>query len=578
MPNNDIIIDMPRQGIAPSAMTGFADVRNLDLFSVPGVARLNRKFSVASGSTSAIYNWLVRNPLTSTEFFALSTTGTVYTSTDGTGAVWSLLGGNTVSAASGNGLAIWKDYLFVARDASLDTFGPLSGVAVTVTAATPCVISSTGHGLQASTPIIFSATTIPAGITAGTVYYVSDINLLTDSFQIKDAIGGSQINTTTTGSGVKYRTWYAPAGGGVTTFKTITSDNLWHPMIISKLNSALYGGEANQVFKLAEATAPFNPITAASYTWSATVLATALQADYRIKCLAEYGTNLMLGTWKGTAVTDFPVADIFPLGINETAVGNAISLNDFGIHALLTYGSSLIIWAGVNGRIYRSDGVNFSQVVRLPMDVTNTNYVIFKPGGVCIHKERIFFGTGNVSSGLPGQGVYSLQLSPGGNILILEHTISQETDGTSEQTVVGCLLPLTGQRIIAGWVSGSNKGIDTTSDSYIYVTAYTAYFDTPLFQVGTPKGKRILTELDILLAKTLTTTQGIRLLYRTSLSGTFATLGTFTHDVAGTTILGAEFSHFTTANIPNLETVQFRVALNSGNSETTPWLRQVSFK
>ncbi len=407
---NPITIKSPVQGIGSSPYTGFGNIQNLDFDSIPGIIRANLKMSLASGATSSLSNWIVRNPNNVNEFFALGISGAVFTSTDGNAGVWTTLGGNTTSSASGNGLAIWKDYLFVARDAVLETFGPLTGVAVTVTAASPCVISSTGHGLAVSTPIIFSATgSIPAGITAGTVYYVSNVNLNANDFQIKDAIGGSQINTTTTGSGVSYRTWTATAGDGVTTFKSLNSDADWHPMLVSKLDGKLYGGNAYQVFKLTEDVSPFNPLTAGSYVWTSGLLSTALPSDYRIKCLAELGSVILAGTWKGTNVSDFPVADIFPIDQTGAVVVtlNPIILNDFGVHAMLTWGSSVIVLAGINGNIYQIDGVNFNKIAKLPLDVTSSKYIIWSPGAICKFKEKIFFGV-QVVVDYPQQGFIHL--------------------------------------------------------------------------------------------------------------------------------------------------------------------------
>ena len=104
--------------------------------------------------------------------------------------------------------------------------------------------------------------------------------------------------------------------------------------------------------------------------------------------------------------------------------------------------------------------------------LTNGDYNVWSPGAVTIYKGKVFFGTGNTLSGLPGQGVYSLQFTSKENILVLEHTNSQETDGTSESTVVTSLCPITGDSILVGFSSGGTVGIDhTTTGSYAYTTS-----------------------------------------------------------------------------------------------------------
>lgn len=123
MADKPLVIEAPRTGIAQSPHVGYADVRNLDIFSIPSVARLNTIVTKKSSTTvTAFINWAVRHPIDPTQIYALDSAGTVYKSTD-TGATWAVLSGTSSTNAHGNGLAIWKNYLFVARDTNLDVCG-----------------------------------------------------------------------------------------------------------------------------------------------------------------------------------------------------------------------------------------------------------------------------------------------------------------------------------------------------------------------------------------------------------------------------------------------------------------------
>lgn len=74
---------------------------------------------------------------------------------------------------------------------------------VTVTIATPAVVTWTGHGLTADTPIVFTTTgALPTGITAGTTYYVIAGALAANTFQFSASLGGTAVNTSGTQSGV----------------------------------------------------------------------------------------------------------------------------------------------------------------------------------------------------------------------------------------------------------------------------------------------------------------------------------------------------------------------------------------
>jgi hypothetical protein len=81
--------------------------------------------------------------------------------------------------------------------------------AVTINNSTPakCTISATAHGMSIGAPVIFSGGSLPAGVTAGTVYYIATTNFGANSFEITDLAGytsnapASTIVTTASGSG-----------------------------------------------------------------------------------------------------------------------------------------------------------------------------------------------------------------------------------------------------------------------------------------------------------------------------------------------------------------------------------------
>lgn len=73
---------------------------------------------------------------------------------------------------------------------------------VTISVATPGVITWTGHGLAANTPVVFTTTgALPTGLTAGTTYYVKTV-LDANTFTVSATPGGTVINTSSTQSGV----------------------------------------------------------------------------------------------------------------------------------------------------------------------------------------------------------------------------------------------------------------------------------------------------------------------------------------------------------------------------------------
>ena len=85
----------------------------------------------------------------------------------------------------------------------------VSSAAVTITNASPAVITWTSHGLTADDVVRFTTTgSLPSGLVVGTSYYV--IPVTTDTFRVCLASGGKNgtpVNTTTAGSGVHTANW-----------------------------------------------------------------------------------------------------------------------------------------------------------------------------------------------------------------------------------------------------------------------------------------------------------------------------------------------------------------------------------
>lgn len=493
----EIVIQAPRQGISRSPLVGFSDCRNLDIFTTPGAVQLNN-LVVKKSSTTVVTDpkWLVKNPATPTEAYCLDSAGKVYKSTD-SGATWALMTGNTQTSAHGNGLAIWKNYLIVARDAFLDVCGD------------------------------------------GTATGITNAN------------------------------W-------TNSWKAIDSDVLWHPMIVSSNDGKLYGGAGKYVFSIEELTT-FVPATGATYTFTQQAL--DLPANYRIKCIEELGNNLMCGTWQGVNVYDLPIADIFPWDRSSASFGQPVKMSVEGVHAMLNTGNSLIVLAGIEGIVYKCDGVNATPVAQIPQsiaDISGGKYLEWLPGAICNYKGRVFFGlsSGGSATTIDGCGVYSLSQTGQGNILNLEHGISEGVYGASTNVKIGALLPMTRDNLLIGWTNGTTYGIDNQTVTS-YTTSYGGYFITPLYTVGSTKQPYKFVELEFQLARPLRTNEGFKIDYRADLTASFTNIATV--DFA---TYGAEVSHMVTlyagVDILALEQVQFKVYLTG--TTTTPVLKSVTIR
>lgn len=559
MKDISLVIKAPEQGIAQSPHVGFADVRNLDLDTNEGTAQLNNILAKVSGTTvTGQINWFVRNPITVAQFYAVDSNGLLYQSTT-SGASWSTLTGNT------------------------HTF--------TVTVASPAVFSATAHGFTTNDQVVFTTTgALPTGLSANTIYYIISAGLTADAFEVSATRGGAAINTSGTQSGTHsfltngagLAIWkdylfaprassidvYGPLSGTpswTTNWKKIDMDNLWHPLLVSKLDSKLYGGAGRYIFTLAEvAGQTFAPGSSGTFTFTQQAL--TLPPNYRIKCLEELGNNLMIGTWQGVNIYDIRIGDIFTWNGSATTYGQPIVLSEFGVHAMLNTGNSLVVLAGLDGTIFRCDGVYAIPIAQLPMDLSGGKYIEWYPGGICNYKNKVFFGVGQGgTAAIPAMGVYSLRQTSRGNSLLFEHTVSTLNDGTTNPLKPSALIPVTRDTLLLAWRDNATYGIDlTTATSYAYSTNYSGYFDSPLYVVGDINNPVTFLGFDLSFGKKLATGEGVQIQFRTSLSDSFTTIGTYDYAT-----LGAVISHTAPCGIPSCQVLQVRVLL-LGTSTTTP--------
>jgi hypothetical protein len=153
-----------------------------------------------------------------------------------------------------------------------------SSTTVTITIASPAVISWTAHGAVPGQAVQFTTTgALPTGITASTTYYVLATGLTANSFQIAATPGGTAIVTSGSQSGVHTGTFQVVAPPPPAPFLT------WGP-------SGLPGGEVTPAITLAPT---WNTIGAAKGLLINPTIITTPAADARLLDVQANGTTRM---------------------------------------------------------------------------------------------------------------------------------------------------------------------------------------------------------------------------------------------------------------------------------------------
>lgn len=484
---SDLIINEWQRGVAQSPYLGFADMRNVNLNEKPGALLIGFKATKESATTiTGLPTWIVINPSNGT-LYACDTDNKIYTSTDD-GDSWSLVSGNTTSAGSGNGLAVWKDYLFLFRNTAIDVYGPLSG---------------------------------------------------------------------------------SPAW--TNGWKTI--DTAEHHPAIATQDDKLTFGAGRYVGTIQEtASTTFLPSDAGTYTFTAQKL--TLPAQYKIKCLAELGLDLKIGTWVGTNLYDAKIGVIFGWDrVSSSYAGSrTIFIQENGINQMKSVQGRLWFTAGVKANLYVSEGGAPTLAAEWKMvdHITNSGSNLDpRPGAIEFHNGKILVGIGGGAGSTP-IGVLSYEIRTAAQAI--ERTIS--TGSVTGSTKIGALFSVSGEVFVIGWQDGTGQGADMVGKDGKRSTSYEAYADSALIRAGSASNKRQFSEVEIILGRELAANQGVRVSWRDALNDSFTAMGTYDHSTYGAvSVITA------VASVPDIANIQLRVELTTGSdSTTTPELLEVRLR
>ncbi len=145
-----------------------------------------------------------------------------------TNQAWSVGAGGSVDVGANTAASAQYNIFLIKRPDTgatdiLASRAPGMASAVTISNASPGVVTWTDHGLRADCPLKFSTTgVLPTGLTAGTQYYVKTVTSV-DTFTVTATPGGAVINTSSAGSGVHTASAFPVLPANYTIFRRILS-------------------------------------------------------------------------------------------------------------------------------------------------------------------------------------------------------------------------------------------------------------------------------------------------------------------------------------------------------------------
>lgn len=204
-----------------------------------------------------------------------------------------------------------------------------------------------------------------------------------------------------------------------------------------------------------------------------------LPSGYRVRCFAQIGEYLAIGTWRGDSITDFEQGKIFFWDGVSTSFNDQLDVPEGGINAMLAKQGKLYYWAGSAGDMFEYVGLS-NKIKRVPK-MTEDTYMEILPSSVTVWRSLIRFGVaGNSDNTSIEKGVYtwgSLDINYQ-NSLSYDYPISTGTR-TGNNLYIGCVHSV-GTNLFIGWRDDSSYGIDKVSpdnDPYSTATIELLIFD-----------------------------------------------------------------------------------------------------
>jgi hypothetical protein len=294
------------------------------------------------------------------------------------------------------------------------------------------------------------------------------------------------------------------------------------PAILGQ-DDAIYIGNGNVVASIIF-TGTFVPSDGGTFAFNNNAL--DLPDNYQINCFSELGTYLVIGTQFGYNFGAGNVADVILWDRVSTSYELPVKLNTQGVRAMVNYNNTIYVFAGLSGHIYATDGTSARLVGKISpqmLDVQQDKMQLeIYRNGVAIQKDKILIGAGEAKNGYP-VGVFSYNPQTGG--IALEYSLSTGNDGSVTGIDVYSVYSDSDNTIYVGWQDGTTYGIDKTSNTIRYETAYII---TGLYRVAQNRSKRVFSHFEIDLAKDLETENAVNLYYREKLNENFTLIGEMT--------------------------------------------------
>ena len=616
----DIVVSGFESGIADTPYSGIADMRNIDIISVPGEAAVN--FSEVAAAKPPAFNAVAYTAQNAGDTITVSSTTGLYPG------VAIVLAGNTATGIS-NGV------VYYVGNITATTFqlfiGATLGSAIAITSDGTGTLTTYQYGNQRAVggsiaPVarfVQSATLSSQGRNG---VYLTDAsnyawvilpsasgNIPANSLIFLGNIGGVGASTVP-GSGIAIWNGYLILlGGDAGFFSTLDYAPIitlfssgpaaawayaWETIspiqmggINNRISTLVSAEDGNLYFttnaglgSLSETPGDtFDPSDPTSYTLTGD--AVALPEYDKSTCIAELGSVLLIGA-RGSFVY---VWDKISIGFSTL-----LNIPDKMVINIVATSQNAYVFAGRRGRIYITNGSGIDLFKKIPDYVTGTYSPYITWWDASFSKNQLnfsFTGSTNADAALTTvAGAWSIDLETdalrmvnkptnsgyGGTVsMVVEMPIGATNTGVTNAPILGD--NQSGSGMVIGWWNGtSTYGVDVGSSTPY--TSYESYIQTDMIPVGTYLDKFTPSQIEWKTSVPLGgngTAESIRISYRQNLNDSFTLVGSTT--ATGTSVVGSTtltttgsyaVSDYYQVNFEKVQWVQLLVEMSS--NATTP--------
>ena len=497
---NPIIIKDFNKGIADSPLTGFADMRNINIDDVKGIASVGKRLSTYFPPAFANQTFTAD---AGTDVLTFADHNYSYTSNNTSITGHYVPVQFTTTDTLPSPLAIDTTYFLIYNAATYATNGyKIATTYDNASTSTAINITDTGTGTHTVSTVdldepSYEATSVEGynfigddngnvwRIASGAEYYPGNDNNATRGMVAWKGYLFHFTGTNIDVLNISTKAWSD-------NWKSVSS-SFYHYAIVGRDDRVYFCNKHGIGSILEKEEQTFDPSNAATYTYNASAL--NLPDSGEARYLAELGDNLMIASNRGR---------IYPWDRASKSFDAPLQLTE-SISVMLDANNLLYVAGGTNGNIYVTDGTRIEKISQIPKYLTEDN-IRFKAINK-INQELLFAVTNNDMG-----GIWSLDINTGA--IIMRNKISGD-EGYEEGNISAISSDLTSNSFFVAYGGTGDSMVDIISSRYH--ESDEAYLISSYYTVGTKHYPRTFQTLEIEFTKKLHSSDSFKIYYRENL-------------------------------------------------------------